>query len=246
MKGVLASLDKDNIPTHIAIIMDGNGRWAEAKGKSRLAGHRAGVESVRRVVRLCGDLGVKVLTLFAFSTENWKRPTAEVKGLMLLMRYFLKRQVNEFNRDNVRVLAIGRLQELPLHVRKVVEEVVRRTGKNSGLTLVLALNYGGRAEIIDGIRKVASDVSSGRCRPDEISEEMFRSYLYEPTLPDPDLLIRTSGEMRVSNFLLYQLSYTELWVTPAYWPDFSERLFLDALVDYQGRQRRYGSRKPHK
>ncbi len=238
---LLSKIDKTALPSHIAIIMDGNGRWAKANGKSRLAGHRAGIESIRKAVCLCRDLNIKVLTLFAFSTENWKRPTLEVKGLMLLMRYFLRHYVKEFNRDNVKVLMIGRIQEMPPQVRKVIEEVTKLTSKNSGLTLVFAINYGGRTEIIDGMRRIAADVLSGRCKPNDIDEKMFRNYLYEPSLPDPDLLIRTSGEMRVSNFLLYQLSYTEIWVTPAYWPDFSKRHFLEALIDYQGRQRRYGS-----
>lgn len=237
------TLDMNRIPRHVAIIMDGNGRWAKERNLSRIRGHRAGVESIRAVVRYAGQIGVKYLTLYAFSVENWNRPKREVAALMKLLRRFLEKEVDELDRNDVRLRAIGRISGLPDEVQEWVRIDEERTGNNCGLNLILALNYGGRSEIIDGVRKVAVLVGKGRMRPDDVDEESFRDFLYASDIPDPDLLIRTSGEMRVSNFLLWQISYTEIWVTQKFWPDFRERDLRRAIIDYQRRERRFGGVK---
>jgi undecaprenyl diphosphate synthase len=238
--GTEGSVDIANSPAHVAIIMDGNGRWAREKGLSRVKGHRAGMESIRDIVRAAGEFGIKYLTLYAFSVENWKRPKREVSSLMMLLKRFLKREERELNENNVRLRVIGRVGELPADVQKWIRRVIDGTSKNTGLTLVLALNYGSRTEIEDAVRKITGKCIAGRLSPDEISGELISDNLYTAGIPDPDLLIRTSGEMRISNFLLWQLSYAELYVTPVYWPDFRREHLMAALMEYAKRERRFG------
>ncbi|MBN4076113.1 isoprenyl transferase [Gemmatimonas aurantiaca] len=229
-----------SIPGHIAIIMDGNGRWANARGLPRREGHEAGVTSVKRVVETASEIGVKVLTLFTFSEENWKRPKDEVEALMLLLSRSTLRETSELIKQNVRLIVTGKLEEIPLIRRKALEEAIRRTAQNDGLTLNLALSYGGRTEILDAVRALARLAKAGKLDPEEIDERMFSNRLYTAGMPDPDLLIRTSGESRLSNFLLWQTSYTELYLTNTLWPDFDGAALLDAIADYQRRDRRYG------
>lgn len=229
------------IPRHVAIIMDGNGRWANARGLPRHAGHEEGVKAVKCVVRVASRLGLELLTLFTFSVENWKRPKDEVEALMSLLSRSTLEETDELIRNNVRLIVTGRLAEIPLLRRKVLQGAIRRTSANDGLTLNLALSYSGRAEILDAVKRIAEDVKAGKLRSDSINEEAFSQYLYTASLPDPDLLIRTSGERRLSNFLLWQTSYTELYLTDILWPDFGENEFLDAVVDFQKRERRFGA-----
>jgi undecaprenyl diphosphate synthase len=228
------------IPRHVAIIMDGNGRWAERRGISRVEGHRAGLESCREVVRSANDLGIDYLTLYAFSIENWNRPKEEVRELMNLLETYLDKEIEEVMRNGVRVLAIGRDDRLPPSVRTRVEAAVERTRDNREMTMVFALSYGGRAEIVDAARKLAHDVEDGKVDPDRIDEKVFASYLYAPDVPDPDLLIRTGAELRVSNFLLWQIAYTEIYTTRVMWPDFRRNHLVEAILDYQKRERRFG------
>jgi len=228
------------LPKHIAIIMDGNGRWARKRGLLRTAGHRAGVKTVKKIVRIAGDIGLKYLTLFTFSTENWKRPKDEVSAIMRLLEQTTKRELSELLENNVRLIATGNIENLPSKKREVLLDAIERTKNNTGLILNLALSYSGRAEILQAIRNIAADLSSKKINPDEINDELFSSYLQTNGLPDPDLLIRTSGEMRISNFLLWQTAYTELYVTDVLWPDFTEDDFLKAIADYQRRDRRFG------
>jgi undecaprenyl diphosphate synthase len=228
------------IPRHVAIIMDGNGRWAERRGISRVEGHRAGLESCREVVRSANDLGIDYLTLYAFSIENWNRPKEEVRELMNLLETYLDKEIEEVMRNGVRVLAIGRDDRLPPSVRTRVEAAVERTRDNREMTMVFALSYGGRAEIVDAARKLAHDVEDGKVDPDRIDEKVFASYLYAPDVPDPDLLIRTGAELRVSNFLLWQIAYTEIYTTRVMWPDFRRSHLVEAILDYQKRERRFG------
>jgi len=228
------------IPRHIAIIMDGNGRWARKRGLPRIVGHKTGVESVREVIKVASELGVEYLTLYTFSKENWKRPKEEVMGLMNLLKRLLRMEVEELNRNNVRIKAIGRLQDLPDEVLKELERARRLTENNDGLKLYLAISYGGRAEIVDAFKKALKKWEEGELTPDSIDEESFREFLYDPELPDPDLLIRTSGEMRVSNFMLWQIAYSEIYVTPTLWPDFRREELLKAIEDYSKRERRFG------
>lgn len=236
----LQLLDKKRLPRHIAIIMDGNGRWAERRGLPRIEGHRAGIETVRKVVRACGELEIEVLTLYTFSFENWSRPRDEVLALMDLFKKVIKESLNELNKHGVRLMAIGRLNELPDGVKRELDKAIRITSGNNGLILNLALSYSGRGEIVDGVYRLVKDVLSGKCRIEEINEELFSKYLYNNQLPDPDLLIRTSGELRVSNFLLWQIAYTEIWVSSLLWPDFETKDLYSALLDYQRRERRFG------
>jgi undecaprenyl diphosphate synthase len=228
------------IPRHIAIIMDGNGRWAREKGLARIRGHEQGAESVRAVLRTCGEAGVQFLTLYAFSTENWKRPKAEVAALMKLLERFLKKETPELMKQNVRLQAIGRLTDLPASCQRQLHNTIETTSVNTGVTLILALSYSGRLEIIDGIKSLLDAVGKGHIDKAMIDVEMFSKHLYTRYYPDPDLLIRTSGEMRISNFLLWQLSYTEMYVTPKMWPEFRREDLLDAINEYSKRQRRYG------
>jgi undecaprenyl diphosphate synthase len=229
-----------NVPRHIAIIMDGNGRWARERGWPRLKGHEQGAHSVERTCEACIAEGVDFLTLYAFSTENWKRPAHEVSGLMLLLERFLAEKVAMMNEHGVRLATIGRTADLPAPVRKRLERAIADTAHNTKLTLTLALNYGGRDEIVDAFRSIAHEVQEGRISPDSISADMLSGNLYTAGRPDPDLLIRTSGEMRLSNFLLWQLSYTEIHVTQRLWPDFGADDLRAAIADFQSRDRRYG------
>ncbi|RWZ60460.1 isoprenyl transferase [Halobacillus fulvus] len=233
-------LDHTQIPKHVAIIMDGNGRWAKNRGMPRIAGHKEGMGVVKKVVRYASDLGIEVLTLYAFSTENWKRPKTEVEFLMKLPVDFLTTYLPELIEKNVRVQTIGDFDVLPAHTKKAVEEAIERTKDNDGLILNFALNYGSRFEMVDAVRQIASKVESGELAKEDITEDVFSSELYTSDLPEPDLLIRTSGEQRLSNFLLWQLAYAEFWFTEVYWPDFTENHFEKALYDYQNRKRRYG------
>ncbi len=230
------------VPRHVAVIMDGNGRWARQHGKPHLAGHRAGAETVRRLVEVCGDSDIQYLTLYAFSTENWSRPPAEVKGLMTLLDEFLRRRADDLHKNKICLNVIGDLERLPSEVRNTLNRVTEDTRAYRKGTLTLALSYGSRDEITKAVRAIAEKVRNGSLDPDLISEQTVAAHLYTADLPDPDLLIRTAGEYRLSNFLLWQLSYAEFWVTPTLWPDFSKEEFLQALRDYGNRQRRFGGR----
>jgi len=235
------ALDPARIPAHIAIIMDGNGRWAGRRRLPRVAGHQAGVAPVRVAVETCARLGVKVLTLYAFSVENWKRPRTEVETLWRLLRYYLRQELPELQKNDVRLEAIGRLDALPGQVRRELEFVVEATSANRGLLVSLAINYGGRAEIVDAVNSILEMARiDGRIDSLKLDEELISANLYSSASPDPDLLIRTSGEMRISNFLLWQIAYAELYVTGTLWPDFARRDLLRAILDYQKRDRRYG------
>ncbi len=230
----------DKIPAHVAIIMDGNGRWAGARGLQRKDGHEAGVKAVKRVVQVASELGVKYLTLFTFSQENWKRPKEEVEALMSLLSRSTLQEIDDLVRNNVRLIVTGRFQDIPYIRRKVLQDAIRRTASNDGLTLNLALSYGGRVEILDAVKALCKAALDGKVDIDQLDESKFSEFLYTAGLPDPDLLIRTSGERRLSNFLLWQTSYTELYLTDTLWPDFGEDEFLDGVEDYLGRERRFG------
>ncbi|PYT27545.1 MAG: isoprenyl transferase [Acidobacteria bacterium] len=235
------AIDPARLPAHIAIIMDGNGRWANRRSLPRVAGHSAGVGPVRSTVETCARMGIGVLTLYAFSVENWKRPRAEVETLWRLLRFYLKKELSELQQNNIRLQAIGRLEALPDAVRRELEAVVEATSRNSGLRVNLAINYSGRAEILDAINNIIETArSEGRLDTLRVDEELFASSLSTASTPDPDLLIRTSGEMRISNFLLWQIAYSELYVTETLWPDFNRAELLKAILDYQKRDRRYG------
>ena len=230
----------EKIPKHIAIVMDGNGRWAKARGLPRAEGHRQGTENLRRIIRACVEFGVEVLTIYAFSTENWKRPKAEVDYLMKLPQEFLSIELDDLIRNNVQVRMMGYREGLPEHTLAAVEEAVRRTADNTGLVLNFALNYGSRKEMMDAVRSLVSDAADGRLDPGAMTEHDFETRLLSSGLPDPDLLIRTSGELRISNFMMWQLAYSELWFTDVYWPEFTEEHFYAAIGEYQRRARRYG------
>ena len=235
---MLARIDLDGLPKHIAVIMDGNGRWAERRHLPRIAGHRAGIGAVREAVKASARLGVSFLTLYAFSIENWKRPRSEIQFLMALLRKYLKDTITELNDNNISLGHIGRIGEFSKGVQKDLERAVELTGNNNGMRLTLALNYGSRAEIVDATRElVRRGVHNGEI---QIDEETLGQYLYTRDLPDPDLLIRTSGELRLSNFLLWQVAYSEIWVTDKFWPDFTQLDLLQSVIDYQKRVRRYG------
>lgn len=236
----LARLDSTAIPRHVAIIMDGNGRWATKRGLPRLAGHRAGAKSIREAIAASIELGIDVLTIYSFSSENWSRPRDEVSGLMTLFVEVLTKELNNLQKMDVSVKVAGRLEGLPTTTAAAFEDCVIRTADNSTLTLVVALNYGGRQEIVDAVRGVAREVAEGTLSPDLIDEDTIESHLYTAGLPDPDLLIRTSGEMRISNFLLWQIAYSELVVTDTLWPDFDRFSLLEAVLEFQARNRRFG------
>jgi undecaprenyl diphosphate synthase len=236
----LSAHARGSVPVHVAIIMDGNGRWAKARHLPRVEGHRQGAESVRAIVRVAGETGVRFLTLYAFSAENWSRPKEEVDTLMKYLARYLKNEIGELNRNNVRLGVIGQIYRLPEFVQEQLEKTMTALAKNNGLTLILALSYGGRTEIVDAVRAIATEAQKGKLDPAEINEELVAQHLYTRHYPDPDLLIRTSGEMRVSNFLLWQISYAELVVTPTLWPDFRKPQFLEALEEYTRRHRRFG------
>lgn len=233
-------LNSGKIPRHIAIIMDGNGRWAVQRNLSRTAGHREGIESVRDIVKASSQLGVKYLTLYAFSIENWKRPVTEVRVLMGLLEHFLKVELEELHHNNVRVKAIGKLNSLPKSVQKLLRRAIEVTAENTGLTLTLALSYSGRWDILRAVQIIAFDVKRGKLSPEDLTSEKFASYLQTKDLPDPDLLIRTSGEMRLSNFLLWELAYSEIFVTKKFWPEFRRQDLYEAISDYIKRERRFG------
>ena len=240
---LLSRLDWTRLPRHVAIIMDGNGRWAGQRGQQRISGHRAGVESVRAVVDTGARLGLGALTLYAFSTENWKRPRLEVSALMRMLRHYLRQELDEIHRQNIRFQAIGRLDALAPVVRKEIDRATQHTQNNTGMVLSIALNYGGRAEIVDACRAVLEKFTAARRTPATLEEADINAALYTGDLPELDLLIRTSGEMRISNFLLWQLAYSEIHVTPTLWPDFRRPHLLEAVLDYQSRDRRFGGVK---
>ena len=231
------------MPKHVAIIMDGNGRWAKQRGLSRIRGHQTGAESVRAILRACRKFDIEYLTLYAFSSENWVRPKPEVTGLMALLRKFLRDQSDELHANEVRLRVIGHVQDLPSAVRKELDRVMGETAHYTKGTLTLALSYGGRAEITDAVKAIAAKVKDGAISPSTITEKTIQQHLYAPDIPDPDFVIRTSGEMRISNFLLWQLSYAEIYVTPVFWPDFREPEFAAALENYKQRHRRFGDIK---
>ena len=235
-----SGLDLTRLPRHVAIIMDGNGRWAQRRGLSRIEGHRRGKDSVRAVVETARRLGIPYLSLFAFSTENWQRPRREVDALMRLLLRYLRSEVNKLMKNEVRVLAIGDTARLPDPVRRELDRVIELTRANGRLTVGLCVSYGGREDIVDAIRRIAREVRAGRLEPDAIDQATVAAHLGTAAFPDPDLLIRTSGEMRISNFFLWQIAYTELYVTETLWPDFRDAEFVDALVRYQQRERRFG------
>jgi undecaprenyl diphosphate synthase len=237
---LLEKLDRKSLPQHVAIIMDGNGRWAQRRHLPRIAGHRAGVKAARQVIEACVQLQLPCLTLYAFSLENWRRPQAEVDFLMRLLREYLKREMPSIHKNNIRFLVIGRSAQLPEGVRKDIDDAMRLTAHNTGMTLVVALNYGGRAELADAFNAMLEHVREDGVSAFRADEQTISNHLYTAGLPDPDLLIRTSGEMRVSNFLLWQIAYAEIYVTEELWPDFSRARLLEALVDFQKRERRYG------
>ena len=232
-----------NVPEHIAIIMDGNGRWAKEKGMVRLKGHQAGMESLREIVRACSDKGVKVLTVYAFSTENWKRPIEEVSGIFSLLVRYVAKELKELNANNVQIRMLGDIDPLPADAKKAAQKAVDSTKDNTGLIFCIAINYGGRAEIVRAARFLAKQAAEGQLDPASIDEAMFASQLYTADLPDPDLIIRTGGEMRLSNFLTWQSAYSELYVTDTYWPDFTPDKLQEAIDAFNGRDRRYGGIK---
>lgn len=233
-------LDATQLPAHVAIIMDGNGRWAKKRLLNRIMGHEKGSDTVRAIVRTCREIGIRYLTLYAFSTENWQRPKKEVEALMTLLIRFLKSEKSEMLQNDIRLNVIGQINRLPADVRKALEETMAATQDNRGMDLILALSYGGRAEIVDMVQAVADKVRQGRIDPQAIDAAMIADHLYTREIPDPHILIRTSGEMRISNFLLWQIAYAEIFITPTLWPDFSKDELLQILKDFQGRERRYG------
>ncbi len=233
--------DNNNIPKHVAIIMDGNGRWAKARGLPRTAGHYAGINRVKEIIKSADELGIKVITFFAFSAENWSRPKGEVGLLMRYLNNFLNRQINELKKNNIRFIAIGQDKPIPDYLQAKLKDAREKTKANTGMTVVLALNYGSRQEIIDAVKKVASAAIKGKIDIGELNTDNFNDYLYTAGIPDPDFLIRTSGEMRISNFLLWQLSYAELYFSKKYWPDFRKEDLAEAIKIYQKRQRRFGN-----
>ncbi|HEY9006938.1 MAG TPA: isoprenyl transferase [Ohtaekwangia sp.] len=240
MASLKEHIDLNNLPQHIAVIMDGNGRWAKKKGAMRIFGHRNAVQAVRDVTEGCGELGIKYLTLYAFSTENWNRPKAEVDGLMELLVSTLKQEIGTLMDNRVRLSSIGETSHLPGDCQKNLQWAIDQTKNNSGMILNLALSYSGRWEILKAVNKLAADVKEGKVNPGEINERVFENYLETSGIPDPELLIRTSGELRVSNFLLWQIAYTELFITPTLWPDFRKENLYEAIWSYQQRERRFG------
>ncbi|PYS99451.1 MAG: isoprenyl transferase [Acidobacteria bacterium] len=243
---LLASIDAERLPRHIAVIMDGNGRWAKKRGKPRIFGHRAGAESVKAIIDTCARLGINAVTLYAFSTENWKRPKAEVSGLMSMLKKVLRRELDEVTAHNIRFKAIGNIGGLAPDVQAELAFATEKTAANTGMIMCVALNYGGRAEITEAARKAAIEIVENGRSPDEMTEADIERNLYTHGLPDVDLLIRTSGEMRISNFLLWQLAYSEIYVTPTFFPDFRRPEIFEAIIDYQKRDRRFGDVKSKK
>ncbi len=237
---LIAQINKERLPKHIAIIMDGNGRWAEEKGQERLYGHFHGVESVRNIVEGCAELGIGYLTLYAFSTENWDRPEQEVEGLMALLVDTIRKEVPTLNKNNIRLHVIGDMQMLPDFAKKALDEALEMTSTNTGLNLVMALSYSSRWELVNAVKQIGLDIQSGKIAPDAITQDTLQQYLSTSKFPDPELMIRTSGEYRISNFLLYQLAYAELYFTNTRWPDFRKDHLYEAILDFQSRERRFG------
>jgi undecaprenyl diphosphate synthase len=231
---------KASLPQHVAVIMDGNGRWAKQNGLPRIEGHRVGAESARIIIRTAGELGIKYLTLYAFSAENWNRPKDEVDALMKYLIHYLKTETSDLNKNNVRLEVIGQIWRLPDNVQEQLKKAIATLSRNNGLTLIMALSYGSRIEIVDAVRAISEQVKKGELEPADITEKVISDHLWTHHFPDPDLLIRTSGEMRVSNFLLWQISYSELFITPTLWPDFRRAQFIAALEEYARRHRRFG------
>jgi undecaprenyl diphosphate synthase len=240
MSALLEKIDKTRLPRHIAIIMDGNGRWAREQGQDRLFGHYQGVESVRNIVEGCAELGIGYLTLYAFSTENWDRPEYEVIGLMELLVNTIRKEVESLHKNNIKLHVIGDMSMLPEYARKELSEALDITANNTGLNLIMALSYSGRWELLNAVKNIAYEVKSGRLNVEEIDQNTLQQYLCTSNFPDPELMIRTSGEYRISNFLLYQLAYAELYFTQVRWPDFRKENLYEAIIDYQGRERRFG------
>jgi undecaprenyl diphosphate synthase len=236
-----SELEANQLPAHLAIIMDGNGRWAKKRLLNRVKGHESGSQTVRTIVRTCRELGIRYLTLYAFSTENWQRPKAEVEALMALLTRFLQSEKSELMENNIRLRMIGQIDRLPPKVRKILQETIAATQDNQGMDLILALSYGARAEIVEMVKALAQKTKRGQVEPESITADMVADHLYTREIPDPDLLIRTSGEMRVSNFLLWQIAYSEIFVTPTLWPDFGREELLQILNDFQRRDRRFGA-----
>ena len=240
MRGLLEKIDKERLPSHIAIIMDGNGRWAKEQGQDRLFGHYQGVESVRDIVEGSAELGIKYLTLYAFSTENWERPEYEVVGLMELLVNTIRKEVETLHKNNIRLHVIGDVKMLPENARKELSEALEFTAKNNGLNLIMALSYSGRWELLNAAKSIAAEVKKGNLKIDEINQDTLQQHLCTRDFPDPELMIRTSGEYRISNFLLYQLAYAELYFTDVRWPEFRKENLYEAIIDYQCRERRFG------
>jgi undecaprenyl diphosphate synthase len=240
MSLLLEKVDKSCLPRHIAIIMDGNGRWAKEQGQDRLFGHFHGVESVRNIVEGCAELGIEYLTLYAFSTENWDRPEYEVVGLMELLVNTIRQEVESLNKNNIRLHVIGDMNMLPEYAKKELKEALDITGVNTGLNLIMALSYSGRWELLNAVKNIAHEVKNGKLEIENIDQDILQQYLCTSGFPDPELMIRTSGEYRISNFLLYQLAYAELYFTHVRWPDFRKENLYEAIIDYQGRERRFG------
>jgi undecaprenyl diphosphate synthase len=241
MNEIKVQKPEGKLPGHIAIIMDGNGRWAERRNLPRIAGHKAGEESITDIVRTASEWELGAITLFAFSTENWNRPDNEVEFLMSFNRNLLNNRVDEFHERNIRISHMGRRDKIPRSTLQAIDNAVKLTRDNTGTALNIAFNYGGRPEIIDAVRSLCEDISKGEVEPGDVDEEKFRSYLYVPDVPDPDLLVRTAGEMRISNFLVWELAYTELYITEVLWPDFRSQNLADAIREFQSRERRFGS-----
>ncbi|MBW1771413.1 MAG: isoprenyl transferase [Deltaproteobacteria bacterium] len=237
----MSSIDPEKLPKHVAIIMDGNGRWAKKKAFNRIRGHEEGAKSVREIVRTSRETGIRWLTLYAFSEENWKRPAYEIKALMKLLKSYLKGELEEMLENNIRFQTIGRTGKLPKDVQETIRQTLEKTAGNKGMTLSLALSYGSRQEMVDTVKTLARRVQAGEISPEDINEKLIGSALYTADMPDPDLLIRTSGEYRVSNFLLWQIAYTELYITPTLWPEFRKEEYLTAIEEYQKRERRFGA-----
>ena len=240
MNGDISNIDKNKLPKHIAVIMDGNGRWAKAHGKPRIFGHKNGVKSVREVSEAAAEIGIKYLTLYAFSTENWSRPALEISALMGLLVETIRNEVSTLNENNIKLKSIGDISKLPAKSYKALLEGIEKTKHNTGLTLILALNYSSRWEITIAMKRLAHEVKEGRLDPEEINEHLISANLNTSEYPDPELLIRTSGEQRISNYLLWQIAYSELYFTDVYWPDFKKSHFYEAIINFQNRERRFG------
>jgi len=240
MKGDISNIDKNKLPVHVAIIMDGNGRWAKAHGKPRVFGHKNGVKSVREVSEAAAELGIKYMTLYAFSTENWSRPALEISALMGLLVETIRNEVSTLNENNIKLESIGDISKLPAKSYKALLEGIEKTKNNTGLTLILALNYSSRWELTNTMKRLAHEVKEGRLSPEDINEHVISANLNTANFPDPELLIRTSGEQRISNYLLWQIAYSELFFTDVFWPDFRKAHFYEAIIDYQNRERRFG------